>query len=117
MRLPLWPMEQFYAVMWWGFWINVVSGAILLMADATTKLMNWDFYLKLVFIALAMTALMKLRARVFRDPNVRQDGFVPVRGAVLSAVLIVSWVVVIAAGRFMAYLGPVSGAPNLSNTF
>lgn len=116
-RLPLWPMEKFYPVMWWGFWINVVSGTILLLADATTKLINWDFYLKLTFVAVGMVALIKLRRRVFRDPAVMDEAFVPAHATTLAVVLLVSWAVVIAAGRFMAYLGPVSGAPGLANTF
>ena len=37
-NLPLAPMERFYRVMWIGFWINVGSGIVLLIADAATKL-------------------------------------------------------------------------------
>ena len=116
-RLPLWPMERFYPVMWWGFWINVVSGTVLLIADATTKLTNWDFYLKLAFVLVGMGALTGLRRRVFRDPQIRRDARLPPDAGTWAVVLIVSWVVVITAGRFMAYLGPVSGAPSLRNSF
>jgi hypothetical protein len=41
--LPLAPMERFYRIMWIGFWINVGSGAVLLIADAATELIDWDF--------------------------------------------------------------------------
>src|SRR5919204_1705110 len=50
-RLPIAPMERFYRVMWLGFWINAASGVALLMADATTKLTNPVFYIKMAFIA------------------------------------------------------------------
>jgi hypothetical protein len=114
-RLPLSPLEKFYPIMWTGFWINAVSGVILLMADATTKLTNWDFYVKLVFIALAVVALKLLRKQVFHNPT---DGAqIPAEGKVLSVVLLVCWTGAITTGRLMVYLGPVSGAPGLNNRF
>jgi hypothetical protein len=85
------------------------------MADATTKLTNWDFYVKLVFIALAVVALKLLRKQVFHNPT---DGAqIPAEGKVLSVVLLVCWTGAITTGRLMAYLGPVSGAPGLNNRF
>jgi hypothetical protein len=109
--LPLAPMERFYRVMWIGFWINVGSGTILLIADAATKLINWDFYVKLVFIAAAVVLLKQLRKRVFHDPA----GALSAR--VLGVGLLLCWTGAITAGRLMAYLGPVSGAPGLNNKF
>src|SRR5213083_2872395 len=52
--LPLAPMERFLPVLWVGFWVNAATGIVLLAADATTKMMNPDFYVKMVFIALAI---------------------------------------------------------------
>src|SRR5436190_14182401 len=66
--LPLAPMEKFFPLLWIGFWINAATGTILLIADATTKLTNADFYVKMVFIALAVINLRMMRTRVFKDP-------------------------------------------------
>jgi hypothetical protein len=110
-NLPLAPMERFYRVMWIGFWINVGSGTVLLIADAATKLINWDFYVKLVFIAAAVVLLKQLRKRVFHDPA----GAFSAR--MLGVGLLLCWTGAITAGRLMAYLGPVSGAPGLNNKF
>ena len=41
-KVPIKPLERLYPLMWTGFWINLVTGTVLLMADATTKLANWD---------------------------------------------------------------------------
>src|SRR5437867_3092790 len=45
--LPIKPMERLYPIMWAGFWLNAITGTMLLIADATTKLTNWDFYVKM----------------------------------------------------------------------
>jgi hypothetical protein len=110
-------MEKFYPVMWWGFWINFVSGVVLLIADATTKLTNWDFYVKLVFIAIAVIVLMMIRKRVFKDPSIKHETFVPAHAKTLAVALLVCWTGAITAGRLMAYLGPVAGGLGLKNKF
>src|SRR5713226_9688006 len=46
---PIKPLERLYPLMWLGFWINAITGTTLLIADATTKLPNPDFYVKMVF--------------------------------------------------------------------
>src|SRR5436190_13620750 len=68
--LPLAPMEKFYPLLWVGFWVNAITGTILLVADATTKMANPDFYVKMIFIALAGINLQVLRKTVFRDPRI-----------------------------------------------
>src|SRR2546427_8811923 len=59
--LPLAPLEKFFPLLWFGFWVNAITGTILLAADATTKMTNPDFYLKMIFIALAVINLQMLR--------------------------------------------------------
>src|SRR5215510_9208251 len=73
--VPLAPLERFFPILWVGFWINAVTGVVLVVQDATTKLTNPDFYLKMVFIALAVINLQMLRKRVFRDPHVDKAPF------------------------------------------
>lgn len=71
--LPLEPVEKFYPVMWIGFWVSAVSGVVLLVADATTKFTNWDFYVKLAFIIVAVIALQMLRRRVFHNHATKNE--------------------------------------------
>lgn len=113
-RMPLTPLEKFYGLMWAAFWVNAASGTALLIADATTKLINPVFYIKMGFIALAVVNMVWIRRRVFGSPAV---DLVPVGGfgRMLAATSLVFWVGAITAGRLMAYFGPVSGAPGLSN--
>src|SRR5580704_2805563 len=67
-RLPLIPFEKLYPLMWIGFWVNAISGLILLAADATTKAINPTFYVKMGFTLVAILLLIYLRRRFFRDP-------------------------------------------------
>ena len=106
--LPLAPMEKFFPILWIGFWINAVTGTLLLMADATTKMANPDFYVKMVFIALALINLRMLRTRVFRDPLI-DKGPLSANVKILAVLSLFFWLGAITSGRLMAYVGPVSG--------
>jgi hypothetical protein len=106
--LPLAPMERFLPLLWVGFWVNATTGVVLLAADATTKLLNPDFYVKMIFIALALINLRILVKSVFRDPHV--DKVPPsMNSKILAVTSLICWLGAITAGRLLAYVGPVSG--------
>ena len=106
--LPLAPLEKFFPLLWVGFWINAVTGVVLLIADATTKMTNPDFYVKMVFIALAVVNLRMLRTRVFQSPLVDKNPM-PANVKLLAVTSMVFWLGAITSGRLLAYIGPVSG--------
>ena len=47
-------LEKFLPVLWIGFWVNAATGVILVAVDATQKFVNPVFYVKMIFIALAL---------------------------------------------------------------
>jgi hypothetical protein len=104
-RLPIAPMAKLFPLMWFGFWINALSGVALLTADATTFLVAPLFYIKLFVVALAAANLILIRRWVFRDPLVA-EGRSTMRWKVLGATSLVLWAVAMTAGRLTAYLGP-----------
>jgi|SRR5437867_123700 len=106
--LPLAPLERYLPILWVGFWVNAVTGVILLMADATTKLLNPDFAVKMIFIALAVINLQMLKKRVFRDPLIDKKPL-STNAKMLAVTSLFFWLGAITAGRLMAYVGPVSG--------
>jgi hypothetical protein len=106
--LPLAPLDKFFPVLWIGFWINAATGTLLLAADASTKLANPDFYVKLVFIALALINLRMIRNRVFRDPHVDKRPLTT-NDKVLAVTSLLFWFGAITCGRLLAYVGPVAG--------
>jgi len=113
-KIPIKPMERLYPWMWWGFAINAVTGSCLLIADATTKLTNPDFGVKMVFVFSGIVVLKIMRKKVFGDPQLDKG---PVSGTAkgLAWVSLFCWIGAITAGRLLAYVGPVSGLPGLKN--
>jgi len=113
-KIPLKPMERLYPWMWWGFGLNLITGTSLLMADATTKGTNPDFWVKMVFVFSGIAVLKIMRKKVFADP---QLDIAPVSGTAkgLAWLSLLCWVGAITAGRLLAYVGPVSGLPGLKN--
>jgi len=103
--LPIAPFEKFFPVLWVGFAMNTVTGLILLGADATTKIVNVDFWVKMIFIALALINLKMLRTRVFREPEKPFSSNVKL----LAVTSLFFWLGAIVCGRLLAYVGPVSG--------
>jgi hypothetical protein len=100
--LPLAPLKWLYRVIWIGFWIQVVSGVLLLVAWPTKALTNPDFYVKLTLIAVAISMMAMLKRRVFDDASLSEPAMM-VRGKVLAAWSLVVWAGAITAGRLLAY--------------
>lgn len=113
-RLPVKPMEKLFPWIWLGFWINAISGTILLMADATTTLTNPVFYMKMGCIALAVIDLVLLRRLVFHDPALDAKPLTAT-AKFLGLASLLLWAGAVTAGRLMAYFGPVPGLAGFTN--
>ena len=105
-ELPVAPFERFFPIMWAGFWMNVASGLVLLASEATTKLVNPTFYVKMACIAVAVVVMVKLRG-LLREPGLDARPLPP-RARTLAWISTLAWLGAITAGRLMAYLGPGS---------
>ena len=113
-KIPIRPLEKLYPLMWSGFWINALTGTTLMIADATTKLRNPDFGVKMVFVFSGVALLVIMRKKIFQDPELDRKP-VPPNIKRLAWLSLACWTGAITAGRLLAYLGPVSGVPGLSN--
>jgi hypothetical protein len=105
-KLPVPPFERFFPIVWGAFWINAISGLVLFAADATAKLMNPVFVMKMVLVALAALDMVLMRRVVFRDAH--GNHAVPAFGKLLAAASLVLWFGATAAGRLMAYVDAIS---------
>ena len=108
-KLPFAPLEKLFPVMWAGFWINALSGTALLVADATTKLTNPVFAIKMVLVGLGVVNMAWLKRRLFRDQLVPDDMAAPAYAKAVAVMSLLLWIAATTAGRLMGYLGPVSG--------
>src|SRR5512141_1059025 len=68
-KMPIKPLERLFPLIWVGFWINAATGVVLLVADATTKATNWDFYVKMAFVFAGVWLLTRTRKQVFDNPQ------------------------------------------------
>jgi hypothetical protein len=113
-KAPIKPLERLYPVMWAGFWINLVSGIVLLMADATTKVPSIVFWVKMAFVFGGVWLLVVMRKKIFGDPGAA-EGLLPRSARGLAFASLICWLGAVEAGRLLAYLGPVSGLSGISN--
>jgi hypothetical protein len=102
--LPLAGMRSLHRWIWIGFWVNAVSGVALLVASATTMLINPLFYIKMGLITLAVTNIILIDRAAFRPPGVTSN-VVTRRARMLAITSLVVWAMTITVGRLTAYLG------------
>jgi hypothetical protein len=99
--IPLEAFRRFLPVLWAGFWLNAVSGVLLMVGYPTKALTNPVFYLKLLLIATAMVLLVRMVRLIERQPAASADVARRLRRfAILS---LVCWSGAITAGRLLAY--------------
>jgi len=95
--IPPAAFTHFLPVMWFGLWMNVLSGIALLLAYPTKALTNPVFYLKLGLIAAAVVVLRTILRRI----SAAQAA--PGTTKMLAAASLVGWAAAITAGRLLAY--------------
>jgi hypothetical protein len=100
--LSLAELTRFRWVMVLGFWVNALTGAVLMMAYATEMFPNPAIWMKLVFIAVAILTLRTLLVRVLPAPENQHQ--VSSAGKRLALVSMVCWTGAIIAGRMTAYI-------------
>jgi hypothetical protein len=100
--LRLEDLRPLFRAMWIGFWVNAISGAMLLAADATTKAATPLFLIKLTLVAVGVVLIVMTRRVVYRNGA---SGTVTAAGKALAIGSLTVWLIAIAAGRLMAYPG------------
>lgn len=100
--VPVSSLDRLVPVMRFGFWLNAISGLLLLIAYPTKALTNPLFYIKLLLIAAAMVNTMFLRKQVIHK-STGDDKFVPANGKILAAASLALWAGAVISGRLLAY--------------
>lgn len=97
--------ERFFPIMWLGFWINAITGVILLAVNLTKLTRNPDFYVKLTFIALAVITVQMQKKQTF----VVDEGPPSTKARMLAVISLILWLGAITSGRLLAYVGKSTG--------
>ena len=100
--IPVATLSKSFRVMWFGFWLNLITGLMLFVADASTKGATRLFAFKLGLVAAGVASVFLIERVVFGgDPERTSTTW---RARTLAGVSLVIWVAAITAGRFMAYV-------------
>jgi hypothetical protein len=100
-QVPVHTLGRYDLVMWLGFWVNAVSGVLLLIAYPTKALTNPLFYVKLLLIAIGLLLARAMRKWLRGAADL--DAVVPPRLRTLAVASLASWAASITAGRLLAY--------------
>lgn len=99
--LPIAPLERFFGVSWYAFWVSFVTGGLLVVAYPTKAFSNPLFYLKLALIALATWTAVRIRKVLATVAAGCDAGPAPARR--LAAASLLLWTGAIVSGRLLAY--------------
>jgi hypothetical protein len=100
--IPIGPLSTLYRVMWFGFWLNLVTGSLLFAADATSRGTQWLFFVKMFFVVTGVVTTMQIRRHVF-DGNAEPIVVsAPVKR--LALLSLAAWVLATTSGRLLAYV-------------
>lgn len=104
--VPLSTLKPFIRGIWVAFAVTAGSGTLLLLANVSSRVTGATglvFFVKLVFVALAIVTLQMLTKQVFNNPAADQSPL-PRRAHVLAVSSLLFWVGATTAGRLMAYI-------------
>lgn len=101
-QIPLTIMEGFFPAMWFGFWLNAITGFMLFAADPITKGATVLFAVKLGLVAIGVVLIVILRRALYGGAPSDAIIVSPFARRCAGLSLFV-WVVATAAGRMMAY--------------
>ena len=112
--IPLAGLRRLYSIVWIGFFINLVSGCLLFIAEAHSMAAMVTFWTKLFFVALGMIVAELLKRRYFADVASVQAGIVTRVGRNLAIISLVCWYLALIVGRLTGYPDLVNGWLGLS---
>lgn len=99
--LPIAPLERFFVVSWYAFWVSFVTGSLLVVAYPAKAFSNPLFYLKLTLIALATWTAVRIREVLETFAAGGDAVAAPARR--LAAASLLLWTGAIVSGRLLAY--------------
>lgn len=100
---PAAPLAPFVPVIWLGFALALVSGALLLLAYPTKALTSPVFYVKIAAIVVALVQVQWMRERVLVGAAAHEPYVPDAKTRAVAWVSIALWATAIFLGRLLAY--------------
>lgn len=100
--IPTVHLRPLFGVMWFGFWINAVSGVVMFIAHPVERGTSPVFWFKIAMVVLGMLAVSRLRHLLDATGEGSQ---VPPQAKPLAWASLSLWVAAVTAGRLIAYIG------------
>ena len=101
--IPLSSLERLFRVMWGAFWLNLATGTMLFIADASKRGTQPLFLIKLLLVGSGIATIVLIRRRIFdgtKEPLVISSA---ARRLAVTSLLV--WSAAVTAGRLLAYVG------------
>ena len=98
-NVPLPAFRWVFPVVAVGLTVNLLTGVLLFMKNATTLATALPFLVKMSLVAASVATLVPIRAHVLRGVDVKAG---PVRLWAIASIL--AWTGAVTAGRLLAYL-------------
>lgn len=101
--IPLSSLERLFRVMWGAFWLNLATGTMLFIADASKRGTQPLFLIKLLLVGSGIATIVLIRRRIFdgtQEPLVISSA---ARRLAVTSLLV--WSAAVTAGRLLAYVG------------
>ena len=102
-RVPLSAYRWVFPVVAIGLFVNVVTGVMLFMKNATTLGTSIPFLVKMSLVIASVAMLAPLRSHVLRNDA---DNEITGNLRLLAIASILAWTGAVTAGRLLAYLVP-----------
>ena len=99
--IPLAEMRVLCRVVWWAFWVNVVSGVVMFIAHPVERGLAPMFWIKIALVVVGMVVQTRTeRVLAAGDAAVETAG-----ARQLGYASLVVWLLAVTAARLIAYVG------------
>lgn len=101
--IPLTSLRRLYGTVYFGFTINLVSGVLLFIGEATAMAAMVTFWGKLTFVFIGMIVGQILRVTYFNDTASIEAGVVTPKARRLAYLSLGCWYLALIIGRLTGY--------------
>lgn len=101
--VPLVALRKLQTFIWAGFCVNLISGLLLLIAEATKMAVMPAFIGKILFVIVGMVVGVRINKLVLNDPQAIASGEVPPAARTLAKVSLACWLFALIIGRLTGY--------------